>query len=70
MTDQKLTYDVQFNDETDSNNEGFSQTKEYCIDFIKTHNGTNYGYFGDYKGGVVSVVCNETSDDVYSEDVK
>lgn len=70
MSNSKLTYDVTFNDNNDSNSKGFEATKEYCIDYIKSNNGTNESYFADYKGGVVSVICNETSEEIYSEDVK
>ena len=64
------TYDVHFNDENDSNNKGFECGKEDAIDYVKTNNGTNESYFEDYKGGEVSVVCNETGEQVYSETVK
>jgi len=34
------------------------------------YNGTDESYFADYKGGVVSVVCNETGEMIYEENVK
>lgn len=64
------TYDVIFNDNNDSNQKGWQETKEYCIDYIKDNNGTNESYFADYKGGVVQVVCNETEEVVYEETVR
>lgn len=64
------TYDVHFNDEQDSNNKGFEMTKQEAIDYIKGYNVTNHSYFEDYKGGTVSVVCNETGETVYEEEVK
>lgn len=33
------------------------------------HNGTNESYFADYKGGTVSIVCNETGETIYEEEV-
>ena len=60
------TYDVIFNDSDNSNSKGFEQTAEYCIEYITRYNGTNEPYFADYKGGTVSVVCNETGEEVYS----
>ena len=63
------TYDVHFNDETASNNEGFKQSYGFCMDFIKMWNFTHHSYFGDYVGGVVSIVCNETGETVYEEEV-
>jgi len=54
------TYDVHFNDDTSSNNLGFTTSLEHCLDYIEMHNGSSNSYFGDYKGGTVSVVCNET----------
>lgn len=64
------TYDVHFNDNNDSNNKGFSETLEYCKHYIRHNNGTNESYFADYKGGTVSIVCNETGETVYEEEVK
>ncbi len=64
------TYDVHFNNNTDSNNKGFKETKQYCKQYIRDYNGTDYSYFKDYKGGVVSIVCNETGETVYEEEVK
>jgi hypothetical protein len=64
------TYDVHFNDANDSNNKGFKESFEYCKDYIESYNGTDESYFADYKGGIVSIVCNETEEEVYSEEVK
>lgn len=65
-----LTYDVVFNDDNASNRKGWHETFEYCKNYIESNNGTNNGYFADYKGGTVSIYCNETDDEVYSEIVK
>lgn len=65
-----FTYDVHFNDDCDSNNKGFSQSIEYCKDYIAAYNGTNESYFADYKGGVVSIICNETGETIYEEDIR
>lgn len=67
---KKLTYDVIFNDDTDSNRKGWHESYNYCKDYIKSNNGTNNSYFADYKGGTVSIYCNETEDVVYYEEVK
>lgn len=64
------TYDVHFNDANDSNNKGFKESFEYCKEYIEFHNGTNESYFADYKGGTVSIVCNETGEAVYEVRVK
>ena len=64
------TYDVHFNDEYNSNNKGFEQSYEYCKDYIESWNGTDESYFEDYKGGTVSIVCNETGETVYEEVVR
>jgi hypothetical protein len=48
---------------------GWKQTYDYCLSYIKMYNGTNESYFEDYKGGVVSIYCNETEEEVYSEDI-
>lgn len=64
------TFDVHFDDSNDSNNKGWSQTIDYCKDYINSNNGTNDSYFGDYKGGIVSIVCNETGETAYAEAIK
>ena len=64
------TYDVHFNDEYDSNNKGMTESLEYCKEYIRQNNGTNNSYFEDYKGGTVSIVCNETGETVYEEEVR
>lgn len=65
-----FTYDVVFNDDTDSNAKGWSESYDYCLSYIKMYNGTNESYFEDYKGGVVSIYCNNTQETVYEEEVK
>lgn len=64
------TYDVHFDDSNDSNSKGFKLSIEECKDYINSNNGTNYSYFEDYKGGIVSIVCNETGETEYSETIK
>lgn len=64
------TYDIVFNDDTSSNNKGFSQTLKYCKDYIKAYNGTGFSYFGDYIGGVVQIINNRTGLVVYETQVK
>lgn len=65
-----LTYDVVFNDERDSKREGFRSSVEDCKRYIKANNGTDSSRFADYKGGIVQVVCNETGETVYGEEVR
>jgi hypothetical protein len=70
IVEREYTYDVVFNDDTDSNSKGFSESYDYCLSYIKHNNGTNESYFADYKGGFVSIVCNETEETVYEESIK
>jgi len=69
MKTKKLTYDVHFNDETDSNSKGFEADFDYCKNYIEQNNGTNNSYFEDYKGGTVSIVCRETGETIYETEV-
>lgn len=69
-TELVKTYDVQFDDDCNSDSKGFEESYEYCKSYISAGNGTNESYFEDYKGGTVSIVCNETSEIVYSETIK
>lgn len=64
------SYDVMFNDDQDTNVKGWRMTYDCCRDYIAQYNGTNESYFEDYKGGIVSIVCNETEEYVYIEDIK
>ena len=64
------TYDIVFNSDESSGQKGFKASLEYCKDYIRTYNGTNESYFANYKGGIVEIVCNETEETVYSEEVK
>lgn len=41
MNTSNKNFDVVFNDDCDSNSKGFSESYEYCLDYIKTYNGTN-----------------------------
>ncbi len=68
--DAVRTYDVRFNDEEDSNSKGFRESFEYCKQYIEMYNGSNHSYFADYKGGTVSIVCNETGETIYEEEIK
>ena len=70
MNTQTNTFDVIFNDSEGSNNMGWERSLEYCKNYITNHNGTNKSYFADYKGGSVSVICNETEEIVYEETVR
>ena len=63
------TYDLQFGDNNNSNNKGFEATLKYCKNYIKDYNGTNNSYFEDYKGGIVSIICNETEEVVFEETI-
>jgi len=63
------TYNVVFNDETSSNDKGFKESYNYCMNYIKSNNGTNNSYFASYKGGTVSIVCNETGETVFETNV-
>lgn len=63
------TFDVQFDNEILSNSEGFNISYKDCKDWISFYRNDNSTYFGDYKGGTVSIVCNETGETVYSEPI-
>ncbi len=64
------TFNVIFNSEDSSNDKGFEQSFECCHYYIQKYNGTNESYFQDYKGGVVSIICNETGKVVFETAVK
>ena len=66
----EFTYDVMFNDDTKSDTMGFHSSLQECINFIDLYNGNpNVPYFGDYKGGIVQIINNESKEVVFSADV-
>ena len=64
------TYDVHFDDENNSNCKGWAISLSECKDYIDAYNGTNESYFEDYKGGTVSIYCNELAETVYETEIK
>jgi len=64
------TYDIYFNDENNANNKGFAMSFDDAMNYIESYNGTDESYFKDYKHGIVSIVCNETGEELYSESIK
>lgn len=70
MTTSNNTFDIFFNNNNDSNNKGFSESLEYCKNYIRRYNGTKESYFADYKNGTVSIVNNENGETVYEETIR
>ncbi len=64
------TYNIVFNDSENSNDKGFVLPFEDAEAYIERYNGTKESYFADYKGGTVSIVCNETGETIYETEVK
>lgn len=63
------TYDVVFNDAENSNSKGFTLSEEDAVAYVGRYNGTDESYFADYKGGTVSVICNETDEVAFETEV-
>lgn len=63
------TYDIQFNDANDSNNKGFSLTREEAIEKANDMLLTRDSYVNDYVGGTISVVCNETGETAWEKEI-
>lgn len=63
------TYDVIFNDSCDSNSKNIHDTIEECMSWIHANRHDDSTYFGDYKGGTVSIVCDQTGETVYEENI-
>jgi hypothetical protein len=66
----KETFDVVFNDDNNSDRKGFKESLDYCENYVTSNNGSDESYFADYKGGTVSVVCNETGEIAYVEPIR
>lgn len=65
-----MTYNVEFNDYNDSNSVNIHGTIDECMSYIHCNKNDESTYFGDYKGGTVSIVCEQTGEEVYSEDIE
>lgn len=64
------SYDVCFDDGNNSNSKGAEFSLEEAMDYIKRYNGTDESYFSDYKGGIVSIYCHQTGENVYEEVIR
>ncbi len=69
MENLNQTFDIFFNDDNNSSNKGFAISLEDAKNYIERNNGTNESYFADYKGGTVSIVCNETEETVFETEI-
>lgn len=65
----QATFDIRFDNVNDSNRKGWRCSYEYCEDYITTYLGSGKSYFKDYKGGTVTIVCNETDEEVNTYDI-
>ena len=63
------TYDVVFNDDSDSNNVGIHGSYSECMSWIENNRNDRTTYFGDYKGGTVSILCEELEEYVCEESI-
>lgn len=71
LDDDEYTFDVVFNSDDSSDcKHMMNASKQECLDYIKRYNGTKESYFANYKGGCVQVVCNETEEVVFEEEVR
>lgn len=62
-------YDVIFNDDTSSNSKLINSSFADCMNWINANKNDESTYFGDYKGGTVSIVCLQTDETVYEENI-
>ena len=65
----ECTYDVEFNNDENTDSKGWHCSYEECENYIRQYNGTNESYFEDYKGGTVSIRCNETEEIVFETEI-
>lgn len=65
--DIKKTYDIEFNDDNDTNSKGFELSRKECEDWIRSNRDDEY--FHMYAGGTVSVRCNQSGDVVFEENI-
>lgn len=63
------TYDVYFHKDENSNHKGLKISLQEARAYIKRSIESGDSYFGDYKGGVAAIVCNETEEVVEYHDI-
>lgn len=64
------TYDVVFNDSHSSDSKNIHGTIEECMIWIKNNRNDKSTYFGDYVGGTVSIICEQSGETVYEEEIR
>jgi hypothetical protein len=67
--ESKYDYDVVFNDLHNTMSKGFAYSYDKAVDYIDSNNGSNESYFANFKGGTVSIVCNQTGITVFQTEV-
>jgi len=70
MKTKNKTYDIVFDDCANSSNKGFKETLKFCKTYVKIGDERASSYFHIYKGGTVSIICNETGETVFSKTLK
>jgi hypothetical protein len=58
---EDATFDIQFDDEANSNNKGFALSIDAALNYLRAAD-RSQSYWPDYIGGTVSIVCNETGE--------
>ena len=67
--ESQYDYDVVFNDLHNTMSKGFAYSYDKAVDYSDSNNGSNESYFADFKGGTVSIVCNQTGITVFQTEV-
>lgn len=62
------TYDIHFNDSENGNCKGFKMQLKEAVDYV-IYSAKEDSYYNDYKGGVISIVCNETGETIHEEEI-
>ena len=67
-----LSYDLYFDADNEFDRDYLYWSKSYqeCKDYIDKYNGTDEKHFKTYKGGYVSIYCNELADTVFETEIK
>lgn len=65
MENLNQTFDIMFNDDNSSDNKGFAISLNDAKNYINNNEST----FKDYKGGTISIVCNETGETVFEKEI-
>lgn len=64
------TYSIVFNNRNETKKLNLMRDFDFCLNYIKKHNGTNYKFFKIFRPGSVRIVSDQTGITIYEARIK